>query len=265
MGLSGLLQGLTGFGFAIIAMAVLPLALPDFTLVFTIVALNSIIIPFLTMVSARKGMVITKGVILLSIGGMIGTYFGFHYMNDNIGRDRAPAGEVANADPAPSNGAIQEENREESGSNSTFIRVFGAVLIMFAVVDIILSRTLGNYRLPGWLGLPCGGLGGFFGGAFNIGGPPMVAYVYSQPWSKQQIVASLQIAFLFSTGYRIWLMGFNGYFDFGVAKITAYSLIPTALGVYVGGRFLERVDRTLLKTVVFCSVGVLGIKYLFFP
>ena len=140
-----------------------------------------------------------------------------------------------------------------------FIRVFGAVLILFAVVDFILTRAF-NYTMPKWMGWPCGILGGFFGGAFNIGGPPMVAYVYSQPWSKQQTVATLQAAFVCATGYRIWLMGFNGYFDLKLLHLLGFTILPTAIGIIIGGKLLDRVHRDKLKMAVFVVVGLLGLQ-----
>ncbi len=213
-------------------MAVLPWITNDFQSSFTLVALNSIIIPGLIMMNTRREFRF-RPAIALAIGGVIGTYLGFHFMHRNV------------------DGVL-------------FIRLFGAVLILFAVVDAIMTKAF-NYTMPKWMGWPCGVLGGFFGGAFNIGGPPMVAYAYSQPWTKQQTVATLQAAFVCATSYRIWLMGFNGYFDWSMLKLTLFTVIPTAIGIVVGGKLLERVNRDRLKMAVFVIVGILGFKYLFFP
>lgn len=232
LSLSGFVQGLSGFGFAIVAMAILPWLTGDFQTSFTLVALNSIIIPGLIMFNTRKEFKI-RPALALAAAAVIGTFLGFHFMNRNV------------------EGAI-------------FIRLFGAVLILFTIVDIILTRAF-SYTMPKWMAWPCGALGGFFGGAFNIGGPPMVAYVYSQPWSKQQTIATLQAAFIAATGYRLALMGFNGYFDRAVFHLTLYTVIPTAIGIYLGGKLLDQVNRDGLKMVVFVVVGILGFKYLFFP
>ena len=227
------MQGLTGFGYGIVAMAVLPLFVESFQLAFTLVALNSLVIPALVMWNTRQGIRLWPA-IPLSIGGIIGTHFGFHYMNEN-----------SNAE--------------------FFIRLFGITLILFAVIDFILTRVLGKYTMPKWLGFPCGVIGGIFGGAFNIGGPPMVAYAYSQAWSKEQIVSTLQIAFICATGYRIGMMGFNGYFDWEIGRLAALALIPTAIGIWIGGKFLARIDKAILKGGVFILVALLGVLYLTKP
>lgn len=229
---AGLVQGLTGFGFAIVAMAFLPMILGDFRDAFSMVALSSLVIPGITFFKTRKGFTAKPGM-LLTIGAVIGVVFGFLFLQANLG-------------------------------GPGFIRMFGVVLIVFAIADAVLTRAL-KIGMPRWMGLPCGILGGFFGGAFNIGGPPLVLYAYSQPWTKQQIVATLQIAFVFSTGLRLVLMGSTGYFDQEVRRLALISIIPIAAGIHYGVRFLDKVEKNALKLGVFIAVALLGLKYLLFP
>jgi len=233
MGLSGWVQGVSGFGFAIVAMSLLPLpfVLPDFQVVFTLVALNSILIPFLVMTRHHREFG-WRQALPLTAGGILGTFGGFWMMDRLSGED-------------------------------VFFRIFGTTLIGFAIVDIYLTRVV-RTNMPGWMGVPCGVFGGFFGGAFNIGGPPLVAYAYSQPWSKAQIVATLQFAFICSTAVRLVLMGGHGYFDRHVLTLFVLTSIPTVAGILWGTHLLARLDRDKLKAAVFAVVAVLGFKYLLF-
>jgi len=232
MAAAGLVQGLTGFGFAIVAMALLPLFVEDFQTAFSLVALSSMVIPGITFFKTRKGFSV-KPSVALTAGAVIGSALGFLFMKANLGAEY-------------------------------FIRAFGVVLIVFAMVDAILTRAL-KLNMPKWMGMPCGILGGFFGGAFNIGGPPLVLYAYSQPWTKEQIVATLQVAFVFSTGLRLLLMGSTGYFDVEVRRLTLIAIVPIAAGVHYGVRFLGKIEKDVLKLGVFIAVAILGLKYLFFP
>ncbi len=235
---AGLIQGLTGFGFAIVAMAALPLFVGDFQTVFTLVALTSIVIPFLVFAQHHQGFKI-KPALALALGGLAGTWLGFHFMDRNAG-------------------------------GLYFVRLFGAVLVLIAIADYLLTSAF-RLSMPKAFGFPSGFLGGFFAGAFNIGGPPMVAFAYSQPWSKQQIVTALQFAFTLSTGYRLVLMLSNGYFssgqglDWSLLKTTGILFLPTAVGVFVGGKLLHKIDKDHLRQFVLVAVGLLGIKYLLFP
>src|SRR5690606_39976003 len=64
--------------------------------------------------------------------------------------------------------------------------------------------------LPPWLGFPIGVSSGVLGGAFNMGGPPCVAYLYSRPWPKEEVVALLQVVFIISSALRLALFGMHG-------------------------------------------------------
>lgn len=229
---AGFVQGLSGFGFGIVAMAVLPMALADFETAFSVTALNSLIIPILTFIGSRSGFRL-KDCIPLTVAAIFGALIGFAFTHALSGA-------------------------------TLFIRIFGATLIAFAVADTIMTRAL-KTQMPAWMGWPCGFFGGIFGGAFNVGGPPMVAFCYSQPWSKHQIVATLQVAFMVATTSRVALMGATGYFDQRILILTASTVIPVAIGIFLGGQLLARIPLKWLRLGVFAVVILLGIQYLLFP
>lgn len=234
MGVAGMVQSATGFGFAIVAMALLPLpfVLHDLHVALPLVALNGVLIPFLIFSRHGRHFAWSKAA-PLALGGVFGTLAGFWMMHGLSGR-------------------------------SLFIRLFGAALLITALFDIGLASVL-RARVPRWMGVPCGLVGGFFGGAFNIGGPPFVVYAYSQPWTKGEIVATLQVSFLCSTGLRLLLMGGHGYFDKRVLLISLFTLVPTAIGIGCGARLLQRINLERLRVWVFGLVALLGLKYLLLP
>lgn len=229
---AGFVQGMTGFGFGIVAMAVLPLLLGDFLTAFSITALNSLIIPVLTFIRSRHGFKFMDAV-PLTLAAILGAWLGFKFTDEFVG-------------------------------NTFFIRIFGGVLVMLAIADVVLTRALKTH-MPAWMGWPCGLVGGFFGGAYNTGGPPMVAFCYSQPWSKHQIVATLQVAFLIATSVRLLFMAESGYFDQRILILTLSTVIPVAIGIYFGGILLTRIPLKHLRIVVFAIVIILGLQYLIFP
>lgn len=229
---AGFVQGLTGFGFGIVAMAILPMAINDFKTAFAITALNSLIIPFITLVSVRKGIHI-KDSIPLATAAVVGALLGFLFAHFSVG-------------------------------SLMFIRFFGATLVLFSIVDMVMAKAF-NRRMPAWTGWPAGLLGGFFGGAFNTGGPPMVAFCYSQPWSKIQIVATLQIAFITATTFRVIIMAGYGYFDQRIMLLTGAAVVPITIGIYFGGKLLERIPLGWLRTGVFVIIIFLGLQYFLFP
>jgi uncharacterized membrane protein YfcA len=230
---AGFVQGLSGFGFGIVAMAILPLALNDMQTAFSITALNSLIIPILTFVRLRHAFKLADA-LPMTIAAIGGALLGFAFADYLIGE-------------------------------TIFLRILGATLIVFAAADVILTSALKTH-MPKWMAWPCGLVGGFFGGAFNTGGPPMVAFCYSQPWTKHQIVATLQFAFLIATSARVALMAGTGkYFDKQVLMLTLSTVIPIAIGIYFGGQLLARIPLQKLRIGVFAIVVLLGLQYLLFP
>jgi len=226
---AGFVQGLTGFGFAIVGMALLPSFTSSWQTAFSLVALNSVLIPFVLLRRHRSGFDL-RPVLGLTFGALIGTYIGFRFMDGHA-------------------------------QGAWFIRLFGVSLILFSVFDLYMNRGDRTFSLPSFTAIPCGIFGGFFGGAFNIGGPPLVAYAYSQPWSKSQIIAALQFVFLCGTGYRMWLMGFSGYFDREMFRVVCWTTLPTIAGLLFGSHLLTRIDTANLRSGVFLLVGILGVKY----
>jgi len=228
---AGFIQGLTGFGFAIIGMAFLPMITPDWKTSVTLVAVNSILIPFV-LLKRHGGEFSLRPALGLTIGTVVGTYLGFHFMRHNV-------------------------------DGGWFIRLFGGVLIAFSIFDLVQStRKDAVFSIHRAFAIPFGLAGGFFGGAFNIGGPPVVAYAYSQGWSKSQIISTLQVVFLCGAGYRMLLMGSNGFFNTEVFRLLIWTTPPTLLGIVAGNHFLARTDQAQLRIWVFALVGVLGLYYL---
>jgi uncharacterized protein len=143
------------------------------------------------------------------------------------------------------------------------IRVLGLVLVVIALFDLRFSPK-SDYRLPGWSVVPLGLTGGVAGGAFNVGGPPVVAYVYSQNWEKARNVAVLQTVFLAGGLTRNLLMGAAGDYSRGLFVVLIWAVIPAALAIALGKRLLEHLPKQRLRSGVFYFVLLMGAKYLVF-
>lgn len=227
---AGLMQGLTGFGFGIVAMALLPLWM-DFKLAAATVAAINIPVCWGTLWSNRKHFAWRDSAGLIA-GVVVGAPIGVSLLS--------------------------------WGRSETLLRGLGGVMCLFALIDPLLQ----GFRLgpiPRWCALPLGFVSGIFGGAFNIGGPPAVAYVYSQAWSKQQRIAALQAMFSISGILRVALMGNVGLLGWNVAFVFVSSLIPVMAGILLGGLLLNRAAQSHLKVGVLLIVFVMGLKYLFWP
>lgn len=230
-------QSVSGFGMAIVAVATLPLVM-DLKDAIALIAVFNLFVSTLTLFWNRSGYS-WKVARPLVLGMMLGIPIGFYFLHT--------------ADPA------------------IVIRVLGAILILIALSDTVLSRK-SRFTLPTWSAWPIAVFGGSIGGAFNVGGPPVVAYAYSQNWSKTQTVAVLQTVFLIAGGFRNALMvgrdlTTSGKTDWSWNLATSFlASVPLAiLAIYFGKLCLDRIPQSILRATVFTFIFIMGAKYLLFP
>jgi uncharacterized membrane protein YfcA len=227
---AGFTQGLTGFGFGLVSMALLPLLLPVKEAAVVVAVLNLVTCVF-TLWAVRRHLCWRRGRSLI-VGSAAGVPFGVYLL--------------AHLEPAP------------------LLRAMGIVLVGFAAAEL-LTDARSRPRVPGWLGLPAGFLGGSIGGALNMGGPPVIAYVYAQPWSKEEIVATLQLVFGVSALLRVALIGAGGLYTAPMVPLLLLTLAPMALAILLGTRLLLRVPLVPLRRGVAVFLLALGLKHALFP
>jgi uncharacterized membrane protein YfcA len=170
----------------------------------------------------------------------------------------------------------------KNADGTLLIRVLGVILITVAVMDLRLSvpamvrarlgkATVTVHRkpkaeerasLPAWSVWPLGLIGGVLGGAFNVAGPPVVAFAYSQPWSKTQTVAVLQTVFLLAGLMRNGMMVVAGDYNAQLFRWILCSIPAAMIAIWLGKLLLDRLPKNLLKLAVFTFILVMGVKYL---
>ena len=221
------INSVSGFGMALIATAGLPLVMPLHEAI-SLVAVFNLFVSLVTFWHNRSGFS-WKSVLPLAISICLGVPIGFFFLHS--------------ADP------------------EVVKRVLGGVLVLIAVSDLRLSPNH-HYQLPPWTAVPLGFTGGLVGGAFNVGGPPIVAFVYSQDWSKVRCVAVLQAVYFLSGIVRNGLMGPAGDYTRTLFVVLAWSILPSMITIALGKKLLDRIPKAALRRAVFIFVLVMGLKYL---
>lgn len=228
--LAAFTQGLTGFGFGLISMALLPLVLP--------VKDATVILAPLTVVTCATTL---------------------HAVRRHL-RWRHAAALVAGATLGVPLGVFALVKLDAA----VLLRTLGSLMVLFALVDLAGTGRL-RIPLPAAAAFPVGLASGSLGGALNAGGPPVIAYTYAQPWTKEEIVATLQLVFGISAVLRFALLGQQGMFRAELWQIIACAIVPMFGGITAGSRQLARVRREPLRAAVSCFLLVIGLKYLLFP
>lgn len=223
------LQGLTGFGFGLAAMSLLPLVMP-FQDAVVLAAVLGLSVNLFTFVSYRRDYDwrLGRGLIL---GALVG----------------APCGVAI----------VQWVD------DSLLIRALGLLICVFTLNDLVLAKR-GKTTIPESWGFPLGLLSGLFGAAFNIGGPPAIMYSYSRPWTKTQVVAVLQVMFLVIGVVRVSLSFGAGLVKVQDMKLAVITLLPMFIAIHTGRKLLDKVPQGRLRTVVFVVLLLIGANYLVF-
>lgn len=222
---AGVVQGLSGFGFGIVAMSLLPL----------IVDLR-VAAPFVTLLAALACLATLRGhwrwvdwgetrllFVVLAIGLPIGLW----------GLDNLPRPFV--------------------------MRVLGVSLIVGALQDVVMRQRV---VLPRWSGGVLGLVSGILSGALNMGGPPLLLYLRGRPIEGSSLVATLHLLFTFSAVTRSGLAASFGLVTNQVVILLAVAALPAVGGMVLGGRIRWCLPAATLNRMIQGMMLLLGGYYL---
>lgn len=237
---ASLIQGSVGFGFGLIAVAALSLFME---LKITTPLLALLNLPVILYLSWRlRKSVVWEGLTPIITAMLVGIPFGIFVL------------------------VKADEN--------LLLRVLGVVLIASAIRSAKPNGASGEGPAPKprtpWdtlVGLVVGSATGALAGAFNTGGPPLIAYVYCRPGTKEQRTATLQAVFAISVISRIIVMAAPpaSLYDRSVL-LAALACIPGAvLGAVLGVAVFKRVPQRALEIVVTLFLLGIGLKLLIWP
>ena len=137
------------------------------------------------------------------------------------------------------------------------VRVLGAFVVVISLWNLS-ARPL---RVPETLlgDAVTGTLSGLFGGAFNSGGPPLIAYVYSRPGTPRQLKATLQALFLCSTLARLAIASAQGVMSGDVLGQAALATPFALAGQYAGNALSERLSGERFRRLAWTGLLALGV------
>jgi len=222
---AGFIQGLTGFGFGLVSMSLLPVAIgvkqaAAISTVFSLVATVTTFIRHFHEYNWRLGLAFLVSV---CVAVPVGVYF----------LDR--------------------------GSEPLLLRILGAVMISFAAREFLFGKQ--PQGLHPVVTVPLGLLSGVLSGAFNLGGIPSAAYAYGHSWSRGQIMAFLQVMITISCVLRLIFYGRFGMFAelspwYGLALVA-----PLYAAIWLGHWVMQKTAPKHIRKGVFAFIGIVGVYY----
>ncbi|MEM9091887.1 MAG: sulfite exporter TauE/SafE family protein [Cyanobacteria bacterium P01_F01_bin.53] len=229
IGLAAAVQSLAGFGFALVAIALLPFFL-DFSLAIPLVLMMCLLSSVWLWLVYRDNFswrailpLVLSTLVFIPIG-----LVGLHYVSEDMAR-----------------------------------KVLGSFIVLYVAYDVLRLVTpvfdTPELASPRWAYL-FGGVSGFLTGAFTTGGPPLVMYANSKGWSPEEFKGNLPGVYVVAFTFALTGHYFEGHLTPELWKIALYCLPFFAVGMGLGILLSKKIDAVSFKRIVLSLLGMIGLK-----
>lgn len=226
LGLAGVVQGATGFGFGLTAIAIMGTFynVKEATIITTFGALTLNIVVLWNL----HRQIMFKGVWPLMVCSMIAIPFGVVFLKD---------------------------------SDPTLFRVLVGMVLVAAAVREFLHQENSKPWHPYWVGAPLGALAGLLSGAFGTGGPPVVAYVSSQGYNRFRYAATIQFILMINCLVRTVELTRQGLLTQKLLLLSVLGIGCVVAGALIGLRILRWFSDERLRRVVSVMLLLLAVQF----
>jgi uncharacterized membrane protein YfcA len=220
---AGFVQGLTGFGSALVAIPLLSLIM-DIKAAVPLCMLSGLIITGYLAVQLRQHLDKNK-IIPLVIGSIPGIFVGVTLLKE---------------------------------VDSEVIRTcIGFLLISYSLYNLLAHpRPLNPPRIWGYI---AGFLTGAIGAAFSAGGPPAIIYTTLTNWKKEEIKATLTGFFVLNGIVTATVHACTGVSTLETVKFFTITAPFVLLGTVLGARASGRINRKNYLQIIYAFLIVMGI------
>ena len=135
--------------------------------------------------------------------------------------------------------------------------LIGGITVIFAILLVFkLTPRFTNER---WASGIAGLMSGILNASTSLSGPPVVLFMHTQSWQKEEIHPSLSAFFLINTGASLIGLSISGMVTPDILR-TAASLAPgLVIGVFLGMLAFKRVNESYFRILSVAVVVVTGI------
>lgn len=221
--LAGFVQGLTGFGSALVAIPLLSFIL-DIKTAVPLCMLNGLVITTYMAITLHRHLDKNK-ILPLLIGALPGIAVGVYLL------------------------------KEVDGSAIRY--AIGALLIGYSLYNMIINPKPVNPG-KGW-GYLAGFLTGAIGAAFSAGGPPAIIYTTLTSWKKDEIKATLTGFFVASGTLTVIVHAISGITTLDTMKLFAETAPFVLIGTTIGSLVSGRINRQMYLQVIYVFLIVMGV------
>ena len=220
-----IIQGATGFGLAIFSMSILPFFLPVRS---AVVAMLPASITMFTIILLKQRRFIDYRLLLGLLPGIF------------VGRWLGTWGVTVLPD---------EKMR----------LVLGGMLVILSLYFLFFRDRIHPAATP-LTATVAGGLSGIFGGLANIGGPPLVLYLFNALEEKRAYQGTISAAFLVAALFSILLHALYGNVGPAELRLSLFGIAAALTGTRLGLLIFHRISRRTLSLFIVLLTAVAGVS-----
>lgn len=143
-------------------------------------------------------------------------------------------------------------------ADHTLKTILGVTLILASIYFFFISEKIRlKPNLPTQISM--GTLSGIMGGLFGMQGPPAVLYFIGSSKDKNEYIALAQSYFLIGNLCMTVFRARNGFLTKEVDTAWCYGLVAVLLGTWVGSKVFDRISTPTLRKIVYIYMGISGI------
>jgi len=146
-------------------------------------------------------------------------------------------------------------------SERIVLAVLGLVIVGYAVYALTNPR-LPELKQPGWA-FGFGFLAGLLGGAYNVSGPPAILYGSSQRWSPAEFKSNLQGFFLLNDALVIAGHAWSSHLTPAVWENFRIAVAAIALGLVAGSALERFINPVVFRRMVLWLLVLVGVRLMF--
>lgn len=222
--IGSLIQRVSGFGFGIFVMTILPFILPSYG---ESTALSGMLACSMSVVVAYR---MRKYIVWKQVLPLLGIFTVVSFF---------AVGAVASFD-------------------DKFLKhILGVILIVISIYFFFISekiRLKPTLFIQGFLGV----IAGIMGGLFAMQGPPSVLYFLASCETKEKYIAHSQVYFALGNLMMTFFRAGNGFVTPTVGIAYCCGIIGVILGTLTGSKIFKKIPHKILKKIVYAYMAISG-------
>jgi len=148
-------------------------------------------------------------------------------------------------------------------NDKTLKHILGVILIVVSVYFFFISeRVKVKPTLPIQIGM--GGISGLMGGFFAMQGPPAVLYFLASEKTKEEYIAISQAYFVIGNIMMTIYRAQSGWLTPEVGVAWCYGIVAVFVGTWLGTLVFNRLPIQILRKVIYAYMAISGVVALVF-